>query len=81
MHLALNYKQKPYIGVVLIPEKNELWISNGEKVWCEKRNGSKIKSNLSKKKNLNEMTLVTSKNHRNEILKNLIKKLILKKLI
>ena len=28
MHLALNYKQKPYVGVVLIPE-NELWISNG----------------------------------------------------
>ena len=23
MHLALNYKQKPYIGVVLIPEKDE----------------------------------------------------------
>ena len=28
MHLSLNYKQKPYIGIVLIPEKNELWISN-----------------------------------------------------
>ena len=27
MHLALNYKRKPYIGVVLIPEKDELWIS------------------------------------------------------
>ena len=39
MHLALNYKKKPYIGVVLIPEKNELWISNGEKVWCEGKNG------------------------------------------
>jgi len=29
MHLALNYKNKPYIGVVLIPEKEELWITNG----------------------------------------------------
>ena len=29
MHLALNFNQKPYLGVVLIPEKNELWISNG----------------------------------------------------
>ena len=27
MHLALNYKQKSYIGVVLIPEKDELWLS------------------------------------------------------
>ena len=24
MHLALNYKQKPYIGVVLIPDKDEI---------------------------------------------------------
>ena len=39
MHLALNYEQKSSIGVVLIPEKNELWISNGEQTFCEKRNG------------------------------------------
>ena len=37
MHLALNYKQKPYLGIVLIPEKEELWISYGEKVWWEKK--------------------------------------------
>ena len=37
MHLALNFKQKPYIGFVLIPDKNQLWISVGEKTWCEKR--------------------------------------------
>ena len=42
MHLALNYKQNPYIGVVLIPEKNELWIADGDEVWCEKRDGSKL---------------------------------------
>ena len=35
MHLALNYKRKPYIGVVLIPEKDELWISYADKLWCE----------------------------------------------
>ena len=39
MHLALNYKNKPFIGVVLIPEKNELWISDGSKVWSETREG------------------------------------------
>ena len=75
MHLALNYKQKPYIGIVLIPEKMELWISDGEKVWCEKRDGSLIKSYLSNKKTLKEMTLVTSKNHNNETLKKLIQKI------
>ena len=81
MHLALNYKNKPYIGIVLIPEKNELWIAHGEKVWCEKRDGSLIKPDLSENKSLQEMVLVTSKNHRNETLKNLIKKIHFKEVI
>ena len=75
MHIALNYKKRPYIGIVLIPEKEELWIAAGEKVWCEKRNGSKIKPKISKSKSLQEMTLVTSKNHQNEALKKLIDKI------
>ena len=81
MHLALNYKNKPYIGIVLIPEKNELWITDGEKVWCEERDGSSIKPYLSKNKNLQEMVLVTSKNHGNETLKNLIQKINFKEVI
>tara|TARA_B100001057_G_scaffold361207_1_gene363590 strand:+ start:67 stop:975 length:909 start_codon:yes stop_codon:yes gene_type:complete len=72
MHLALNYKNKPYIGIVLIPEKNELWISNGKNIWCENRDGSIIKPDLHKNKSLKEMVLVTSKNHNNETLKRLI---------
>ena len=75
MHLALNYKKKPYLGVVLIPEKEELWISNGQDVWCEKKSGLKFKPNLRKCENLQEMTLVTSKNHGNKILNNLIQKI------
>jgi 3'(2'), 5'-bisphosphate nucleotidase len=75
MHLALNFKQKPYIGIVLIPEKGELWIADGKKVWCEKKDGSKIKPKLSENKSLQKMVLVTSKNHRNETLKNLIHKI------
>jgi len=81
MHLALNYKQKPLIGIVLIPEKDELWIADGEKVWCEKKNGSRIETNRSKDKKLNEMVLVTSKNHRNSILENLIQKINFEKVI
>ena len=75
MHLALNFKQKPYIGFVLIPDKNQLWIADGEKTWCEKRDGTKYEPILLNKTNLQEMTLVTSKNHRNEILRNLIQKI------
>ena len=28
--MALNFKQKPMVGFVLIPEKNQLWITDGE---------------------------------------------------
>ena len=81
MHLALNYKKKPCLGIVLIPERNELWFSYGEKVWCEKRNGSKIEPNISRNKTLKEMILVTSKNHRNQTLKNLIQKINFKEVL
>ncbi|WP_042116241.1 MULTISPECIES: 3'(2'),5'-bisphosphate nucleotidase CysQ [Prochlorococcus] len=81
MHLALNYKNKPYIGIVLIPDKDELWITDGEKVWGEKKDGSKIKPNLSTNKSLKDMSLVTSKNHRNEIIKKLIQKIDFYKVI
>ncbi len=81
MHLALNYKNVPTLGIVLIPEKNELWISSFEKIWCEKKNGSQISANLSNKKILKEMTLVTSKNHRNKILNRLIEEIGFKKII
>ena len=81
MHLALNYKRKPYIGVVLIPEKDELWISFAEKLWCENRDGNIRKQNLSETNILKEMTIVTSKNHRNEKLKDLIEKINFKKTI
>ena len=81
MHLALNYKRKPYIGVVLIPEKDELWISFAEKLWCENRDGNIRKQNLSEINILKEMTIVTSKNHRNEKLKDLIEKINFKKTI
>ena len=72
MHLALNYKRKPYIGIVLIPEKDELWISYEEKIWCENRDGNIRKQNLSETNILEKMTIVTSKNHRNQKLKDLI---------
>ena len=81
LHLALNYKKNPFIGIVLIPEKNELWVSNGTEVWCEGKNGLKRKPKLSKNTNLSEMTLVTSKNHNNEVLKKLIEKISFKKVV
>ena len=81
MHLALNYKNKPYLGIVLIPEMNELWISNGKKVWCEKRNGFKTSTTSINNKDLSEMVIVTSKNHNNKSLSTLIDKINFKKVI
>ncbi len=80
MHLALNFKQKPFIGIVLIPEKDELWISDGEKVWCERKNKSKLSFNMSIKNNLQDINIVTSKNHGNQNLRKLIKKVNFKKI-
>ncbi len=51
----------------------------GKKTWCEKRDGTKYKTNLFNNKNLQEMTLVTSKNHGNEVLRNLIQKINFRK--
>ena len=81
MHLALNFKNRPYIGIVLIPDKEELWISDGKEVWCEKKSGIKIKTNLSFVTNLSDMRLVSSVNHRNELLENLIKEINFKKIV
>ena len=81
MHLALNYMNKPCLGVVLIPSKKQLWISNGHQVWCESNSKSLLNSNLSKIKNLDEMTLVSSRNHNNENLKKLLDKIKFKKKI
>ena len=75
MHLSLNYKNTPYIGIVLIPEKDQLWISDGERTWCENKAGLEMQFDFSKNKNLQEMILVTSKNHNNESLKELIRKI------
>ena len=81
MHLALNFKNIPYLGIVLIPKKNELWISYDDKVWCERRDGSVFRPKLEIGKNLREMTLVTSKNHRNQALEILIEKISFKEVI
>ena len=75
LHLALNYKNKPYLGIVLIPEKEELWISYLENVWCENKVGLRQEIKFSNKRKIEEMILVTSKNHNNQNLQKIIKAL------
>ena len=82
MHLALNYKQHSFIGIVLIPEKDELWVTDGSNTWCERKDKSlKTMPPIYKFENLQDMVLVTSKNHGNEILQTLIDKVNFKNVI
>ena len=81
MHFALNYKKTPILGVVLIPERDELWISNGQNLWCDRRDNVNRKLNTFPNKSLLEMTLVTSKNHSNPTLMKLIDKVNFKNVV
>ena len=75
MHLALNYKKKPYISVVLLPEKDELWISVRYKVWCEKRDGLVIQSNLSNNNTLKKNNVLDNNYFRRVQIKNPTRKI------
>ena len=81
VHLALNYKNKPFMGIVLIPSKNELWISNGKNVWCENKEGFKKLPDMSNSKELSDMIVITSRNHNNRLLQKIIEKIDFKKSI
>jgi 3'(2'), 5'-bisphosphate nucleotidase len=73
VHIALAYKQKPKIGIVLIPEKNELWFGIvGIGAWFENRDGSKKHYSFSERLEISKLVLVSSKNHQQSILKNLL---------
>ena len=73
VHIALVFKKKPKIGIVLIPERDELWFGViGRGAWYENRNGTKKHISLSDRSELSELILVSSKNHQQSKLQNLI---------
>ena len=73
VHLALVYKKVPKIGLVLIPERNELWFGIiGVGAWSENRMGTKKPSCFSGRENLSDLILVSSKNHHQLMLQNLL---------
>ena len=73
VHIALAYKQKPKIGIVLIPERNELWFGIiGSGAWYENRDGHKKHISFSERLELSELILVSSKNHQQSELSSLI---------
>jgi len=73
VHIALAFKKKPKIGIVVIPEKNELWIGIiGIGAWYENRDGSRKLISFSERKEISELVLVSSKNHQQSKLQKLI---------
>ncbi|WP_413683940.1 3'(2'),5'-bisphosphate nucleotidase CysQ family protein [Prochlorococcus sp. MIT 1011] len=73
VHIALAYKQKPKIGIVLIPERDELWFGIiGSGAWYENRDGRKKDISFSERLEISELILVSSKNHQQSKLQNLL---------
>ena len=76
VHLALLNKNNPYLGVVLIPELEELWFGIvGSGAWCEDRSGKRSSFAFSDRSNISEMILLASRSHRDERLNKLLENL------
>ena len=79
VHLALVHQQRPVLGVVLQPEREEVWFGlvEEQKAWCETRDGAQHPAQLSSRAQRPELVLVASRNHRDERLEHLLAALAL----
>ncbi len=76
VHLALAYKKTPKIGIVLIPERDELWVGIiGTGAWSENHKGVKKSVCFSERKEISNLINVSSKNHKERILQDLLKEI------
>lgn len=79
VHLALAHRGVPVLGVVLLPEMEQLWLGITEELagepgqaWCENRAGARTPVTLSDRRPLGELVLVASRNHRDARLEQLL---------
>ena len=73
VHLALVRGNRPVLGVVLLPEADELWIGLvGDGAWCEDREGTRSPVRFSQREELSDLLLVASRRHRDDRLEKLI---------
>ena len=78
VHLALVKGRRPVLGVVLLPEADELWIGVvGQGAWCEDRQERRTAVRFSERTALSELILVASRSHRDDRLERLITELAL----
>ena len=79
VHLALVHQGEPVLGVVLLPALEQLWfglVPEG-RAWCENRSGEQRPAQLSARRQLGELVLVASRNHRDQRLELLLAALAL----
>ncbi len=82
MHLALTFKREIVLGIVLIPQKNQLWISiKGEGIWFENEDSLKEYPINKKNKKLNELKILTSKSHVHQKFQSLLERMNPKEII
>ncbi len=73
MHIGLLYEGTPILGLVLIPEMDELWIGGiGLGSWCENQKGARREVFFGSRNELHEMILISSRNHRDNNFERLI---------
>lgn len=73
VHLALVRGNRPVLGVVLLPEADELWLGLvGDDAWCEDRCGTRSPVRFSDRTELSDLLLVASRSHRDDRLEQLI---------
>jgi 3'(2'), 5'-bisphosphate nucleotidase len=82
VHLALVRGQSPVLGMILLPEREELWIGllppsspeNGSHgmAWCEDPKGLCMPPRLSCRRDAEDLVLVASRNHRDQRLEALV---------
>lgn len=83
VHLALVHRGQPVLGVVLLPEKEELWFglvgTAAEGLiggaWRENPSGERFAPQLSERREPPELVLVASRNHRDQRLEQLVQAL------
>ena len=80
VHLALVHGGSPVLGVVLLPELEELWFGllgagTQREAWRENRAGDRFAPALSGRRGLEELVLVASRSHRDERLEQLLEAL------
>lgn len=79
VHLALVHNGRPVLGIVLLPEPEQLWIGQlfgdpdlSAEAWCEDRAGRRSAPRLSDREVSSELVLVASRSHRDQRLEQLV---------